>query len=237
MLAALLAAGANAAEPDYRALIAHTTAAYTVRSTVGPLETPLSPSWADFLLDHPDLAASLVRRYNIAPYVITMRGPRQSYADDGDGTKGLVTMVEHEGERRLYYGEGTHDSRLFPTIRAAAVIQMDVSPVAPEGCPRRVRSSFTVFVKLRNPLLSGMVKVLRPFVRDTIIRKFTRAFLVAHHVGRLLAEKPKEVSADILAYEGLSAEDREQARALIASLEPQPAACLAPPRPEKLAKP
>lgn len=228
---ALAAPAARAAEPDYRALIARTTSSYTVRSTVGPLDTPLSPAWADFLLDHPDLSAFLVRKYGIAPYMITMRGPNQSWADDGDGTKGLITLVEHSGRTRLYYGEGTHDSALFPTIRASAVIVMTVEPVQPPGCPERIRSSFAVYVKLRSRFLSGMVKLLRPFVRDTVIRKFTKAFLVAHHVGRLLAEQPHSVAADILAYPNLAERDRETVRALLDELQPQPRSCLAPPRP------
>lgn len=213
-------------EPDYAALVAQTTGACTVRSTVGPVDTPLSPAWTDFLMDHPALSSVLVRKYRIAPYRITELAPGRYLTDDGDGARGVVTLVEHTGGTRVYYGEGTQESALFRSIGATAVIVMSVEPVTPAGCPEAVRSSFVVYVKLRSRVLAGMVKALRPFLRRTITRKFSRAFLVAHDIGGRLAAQPERVGADILECPQLPEAERAAARSLLASLRPEPPACL-----------
>ncbi len=225
LAALLLYSAAARAEPSLDAKIARVMAAPTVSSRVGPLETPLPIDLAEFLLDHPDLSAFIVRSHHIAPYVITMLGPRRSSADDGDGTSGIIDLASRTERRRVYYGEGVHRSRIFPPIRADAVIVMELEPARRAGCGPRIRSSFDVYVKLRNPILSGMVKALRVFVRATIIRKFSKAFLVADQVGRLLARDPQSVRRDVAAFP-LSDVDRRRALRLIDALAPQPAACL-----------
>ncbi len=195
----------------------------SVYQRVGPIETPLPREMADFLLDHPDLAATIVREHGIAPYRIEMRGPRQSWADDGDGTVGLITEVSNGAGRRVYYGDGTHRSRYFPDIRAEAVIVMEMRAVPRPGCSDRVRSTFEVYVKLRNPILAKMVSLL-PFVQRTVARKFSKAFLVADQVGRLLAKTPQAVVWDVKDY-GLPEAEENRALALIGALTSEPLSC------------
>jgi len=218
----LVPAKARAAqEPETRAR--QILAGSSVHERIGPIETPLSTQLADFLLDHPDLAASIVREHGIAPYVISMRGPRQSWADDGDGTVGLITETVREDGRRVYYGDGTHHSRLFPDIRAEAVIVMEMGPQPRRGCSEHVRSTFEVYVRLRNPVLARMVSVL-PFVRKTIVRKFSKAFLVADQVGRLIAKTPQAVVWDVRDF-GLPEAEEARALGLIGALTAQPLSC------------
>ncbi|MDE2491208.1 MAG: hypothetical protein KGM24_10195 [Elusimicrobia bacterium] len=218
------AAEAGPSPAAYEARIHAVIEGFTVRSTIGPAETPLPLELSNLLLDHPDLAAYIVRVHKLAPYRITMRGPRQSWADDGDGTRGLVTLVERTENHRLYYGEGTHRSRLFPLIRASAVIAMDVQDAAgPDGRPA-TRTTFVVYVKIKNRFLAGVVRVLRPFLRRTVVGKFTKAFLVADQVGRLMAKDPRAVAADVRAFPDLSPETRAAFLAGIAALDaPRPA--------------
>lgn len=217
-LLVLAAVCAHAAPPADK-LIRSTMDGFTVRSTLGPVQTPLPLSLANFLLDHPDLSADIVRRHKIAPYVIEMRGPDRSWADDGDGTSGLVVLARRTDTTRLYYGEGTHRSSVFPAIRARAVIVMTLKPVERRGCPDAVDTSFDVYVKLRNPLLAGLVKALRPFLAKTIVRKFSKAFMVADAVGQLMARRPKELEAEVRSLPELSPAGREQLIALMKPLE------------------
>ena len=198
----------------------------TVRQSVGPIETPLSLEVSAFLLDHPDMSAWLVRRHKLAPYVIEMRGPGRSWADDGDGTSGFIDLADRGPNSRAYYTEGTHVSAVFPDIRASAVILMDIRPERKPGCPEHVVSSFDVSVKMRSAFVSGMVKALRPFIRRVVVRKFTRAFSVAQQVGVLLAKEPDATRKELLSFPLLSPEDRAAGEKLLSSLAPEPAACL-----------
>jgi hypothetical protein len=204
---------------------------YTVHEVIGPIETPLSLEMSDFMLDHPDLSAWLVRRHKIAPYVIEMKGPGRSWADDGDGTTGFIDLADRQPDRRAYYTEGTHVSLLFPKIRAAAVVLMEIRPYQTEGCQPHVLSSFDVYIKMRSRFVSRMVKILRPFIKGLLIRKFTEAFSVARQVGVLLAEDGENVKQEILSYPGLSPEERAQADLLLSSLKREEPGCLRSPKP------
>lgn len=193
----------------------------TVSERVGPSDVPLPLDLSNALLDHPDLAAFIIRRRKIAPYRIEMRGPRRSLADDGDGTSGVVDLIERGERRRLYYGEGEHRSRLWPVIRAEAVISMELDERALSDGRPATRTSFLVCVRMRSRFVSGVVKFLRPFIRRTVIGKFTKAFLVADRVGRLMADDPRGVEADIAAFPDLSAGQREYFRRSLARLAPR----------------
>ncbi len=219
MLWAALAAAPARAESDAAAEIDRTLADCTVSQLVGPRDIPLPLDFSDDLLDHPDLAAFVVRRRGLAPYRVEMIGPDRSAADDGDGTRGVIELVRRERGRRLYYGVGEHHSRVWPVIRADAVIDMTLKEVASADGPAATRTSFLVCVRLKNPFLSGVVKLLRPFVRKTVIGKFTKAFFVADRVGRLARADPRGMQDDIDAFPALTPLEREDFRARLAGLE------------------
>lgn len=237
LLAAAAAAGAgpaareDPAEPftpaEYEAAVRRTVSGFTVHAVLGPAETPLPLEASNFLLDHPDLSAFLVSRRKIAPYRIDMLGPRRSLADDGEGTRGVVNLIEASDRRRLYYGEGVHRSLLFPDIRATAVIVMDLSEATgPDSRPRTI-TTFHVWVRMRSRFVAGLVKTLRPFLQGTVVGKFRKAFFVADALGRLMAGDPDAVFEDLRAFPGLSGEDRAALLGMMARLRP-PAAPATP---------
>jgi hypothetical protein len=142
----------------------------------------------------------------------------------------VVNLVERTDLRRVYYGEGVHQSRLFPDIRATAVIVMDLGEGACAGSRACTVTTFHVWVRLKSRFVAGLVKGLRPFLQGTVVGKFSKAFLVADSVGRLMAREPGGVAADVRAFSGLSVEDRAALLAMIARLQPAPAAAAAPNR-------
>lgn len=224
LLAALaFAAPARAGESvpaEFAERVDGVVSGFTVRSEIGPAETPLPLPLSNFLLDHPDLSAFIVNRRKLAPYKIEMTGPRSSSADDGDGTRGLVHLLVREDRHRLYYGEGVHHCLLFPDIRASAVIVMDLDekPGA-DGRPRTL-TKFRVYVRMRSGFLAGLMKTVRPFIQSTVIRKFTKVLFVADEVGHLMAKDPALAVVDLGDFSGLSAEDRAAGLSLIDSLRP-----------------
>lgn len=230
--AALLAASARAAKPEppadpftpaeYALAVQRTVADFTVHAELGPAETPLPLALSNFLLDHPDLSAFIVNREKIAPYRIEMRGPRRTLADDGDGTAGIVNLLERTDTRRLYYGEGVHKSFLFPDIRASAVILMRLREAPGADARPQTVTTFEVFVRMRSRFVSRLVKTLRPFLQKTVIGKFSKAFFVADQVGRLLARDPEAVAADARAFPTLFDEDRAALLTMIDRLKTPP---------------
>lgn len=207
---------------EYADAVRKTVAGFTVHAVLGPAQTPLPLALSNFLLDHPDLSAFIVNRRGIAPYRIEMQGPRRSRADDGEGTSGLVNLLERTDRRRLYYGEGVHRSRLFPAIRATAVIVMELREQPGPGGRRETTTTFDVYVRMRSRFVSALVRALRPFLQKTVIGKFSKAFFVADRVGRLMAQDPGAVDADVRAFPTLAAEDRADLLDMIARLKSAP---------------
>ena len=193
---------------EYAAAIQRTVSGCTVQAVLGPSETPLPLGVSNFLLDHPDLSAFIVNRRKIAPYRIEMLGPRRSLADDGEGTKGIVNLIEETSRHRLYYGEGIHRSLLFPDIRATAVIAMDLSEATGPDSRTRTITTFHVWVRMKSRFVSRLVKTLRPFLQGLVVGKFSKAFFVADQVGRLLAHDPESITEDVRAFPSLFVEDR-----------------------------
>lgn len=232
LLATALSAPALAARPEppedpftpaeYAVAIQRTVADCTVHAELGPAQTPLPLALSNFLLDHPDMSAFIVNREKIAPYRIEMRGPRRSLADDGDGTSGLVNLLERTDNRRLYYGEGVHKSLFFPDIRATAVIIMRLREVPGKEARPQTITTFEVYVRMRSRFVSRLVKTLRPFLQKTVIGKFSKAFFVADQVGRLIARDPEAVAADARAFPLLASEDRAELLAMITGLKTPP---------------
>jgi hypothetical protein len=207
---------------EYAAAIQRTVSDSTVHAVIGPSETPLPLELSNFLLDHPDMSAFIVNRRKIAPYRIEMLGPRRSLADDGEGTRGIVNLVDASPGHRLYYGEGVHRSLLFPDIRATAVIEMDLSEAAgPDSRPRTI-TLFHVWVRMKSRFVSRLVKTLRSFLQGTVVGKFSKAFFVADSVGRLMARDPYAVAEDIRAFPSLFVEDRAAILEMMSRLKPLP---------------
>ena len=86
---------------------------YTTESKVGPIRTALSESMYRHLLDHPPFTADLIRRLHLGLYRSEARGPGRFWGDDGEGTKGIVELVYEDPTSRIYFLEGTHESRLL----------------------------------------------------------------------------------------------------------------------------
>lgn len=192
----------------------------TVRADLGPTLTPLPLKLSNFFLDHPDLSAFIVNRRGLAPYRIQMLGPRRSLAEDGDGSVGVVNLLEREDFRRVYYGEGVHRSLFFPEIRASVVIIVSMREESPPGGRPRTASNFSIYVRMTSRVLAGVVKVLRPFLQSLVIGKFSKAFAAADQLGQLLARDPSPVLADIAAFPTLFLEERRDVEDAIARLKP-----------------
>ena len=199
---------ADAAKQEYDRLAADTRRSPSIVSPLGPVDTPLPLDLANFLLDHPDIAAFVVHRHRIAPYRVVMKSATESFADDGAGTKGTIVLLQRSERERTYFGDGVHESKHFPRIHATAVVVMRVAEPNTADCRPFVRSNFTVYVKLRSKVLSNVAKAVRVFVRQKVAQIFARAFLAADKVGQLIAEDPEGIAREIEDYPTISAPDK-----------------------------
>jgi hypothetical protein len=97
----------------------------TTSGLIGPVRTPIPQHVYEYLLDHPSLIAALVRKLGMGNYQFTSRGPNQFWGNDGDGTQGLLSLLQREGTTRIYHIDGYHEGHVsrWPRPRLPTAIR------------------------------------------------------------------------------------------------------------------
>ncbi|MGQ0811720.1 MAG: hypothetical protein ACT4OO_10920 [Nitrospiraceae bacterium] len=179
--------------PEWRCRLAGVIDEYTTVGVVGPVRTPLSASLYSYLIDRPVLTGLLLRRLAIGPFDAAARGPNQFWVNDGDGTQGLLTVVQHDRMARIYHVDGYHEGQVFPLVKAKAVVFMAMKAVHSPGGQEAVETTLVSYVQLESRMLSAVVALLRPVVSGMITRKLTRGFEATHQLSQLIAQDPEKV--------------------------------------------
>ena len=166
---------------------------YTTVNKVGPILTPLSEPVYRYLLDRPPMAVTLVNRLDLSPYKSEARGPGRVWANDGEGTEGLIDLVYQDSTNRVYYVEGTHTSLVLPDIKGKAVVLIKMNPVQDGQGNDAVETTLVAYAKLNSRVLAGLVSLIRPLIGNTITRKLTKGFNVVNRLGQEMRQHPDRV--------------------------------------------
>jgi hypothetical protein len=181
----------------------------TTSGTVPPVRTPVSRQLYDYLLDHPSLTAALAQRLGLGKYEFTAKGKDQYWGNDGDGTQGLLSLIHRDGTSRMYDIDGYHEGRVFPLVRVKAVIFLKVAPVtSPDGKPA-VETAFVAYTKLNDPVLSGIVWILRPLIGGAITEKLGRGFEVTKQLAGVIAGDPDRILRELPSLPLLDEQERQ----------------------------
>lgn len=192
----------------------------TTSGLVGPVRTPIPQRLYEYLLDHPSLIAALARKLGMGNYQFTSRGPNQFWGNDGDGTQGLLSLLQREGTTRIYHIDGYHEGQIFPMVRAKAVVFLKMAQTAsPDGHPA-VDTLLIAYTKLNDPVLSGLVWVLRPLVGDAVTRKLTRGFDVTNQLGAAIAQNPDRIIQELPTLPSIAPQEQRTLTALLQTLPP-----------------
>jgi len=196
-----------------RCQLGHVINGHTTRGAIGPVETPVGRELYEYLLDRPVITASLVERLGIGAYRFVPRGPHRFWVEDGDGTEGLITLVQQHGGLRIYYIEGNHHGHIWSTVHATAVVFMKLEPTPEKAAS--VSTSLISYARLDDKLFRGLVWLLRPLLEDAITRKLTRGFEATYLLGQRIAEEPDRILEEVPT---LPFEDADEARRFVSLL-------------------
>lgn len=188
------------------------------RTTVGmhgPATVPASRPLVESLLDFPWISAALARELGLAPYQASRRAPGRFWADDGQGTQGVASLLYRDEGSRVYFLEGRHVSRFFPTIHAKAVVFVRIEPESGSGRRPSTKVSAVAYVRLNSVLLHRLTRVVRFFVRETVVGKMRKGFDVADRLAQVIREDPRRVLSRLAALAGI---DPLEARSLADTL-------------------
>ena len=180
---------------------------YTITTKVGPIRTGLSESLYRNLLDRPPLAAALINRLDLGLYKSEARGPGRFWGHDGEGTEGIVQLVFQDRTSRIYYLEGSHDSRLLPRITGKAVVFLKMDSVKDADGMEAMDSTMVSYAKLDNRFLSGVVTLLRPFIGGTVKRKLSKGVETVNRLSRVMRQDPDRVLFEAMDPPALPDED------------------------------
>ncbi len=185
-------------DPEWACRLYEIVDHYTTVNKVGPIRIGLSASLYRQLLDRPPLTAALINRLEIGLYTSETRGPDHFWGDDGEGTKGIVQLVYQDRTSRIYYLEGSHDSRLLPNIAGKAVVFLKMDPVKSADGMEAVNSTMVSYMKLDNRVLSGLVFMLQPLIRGAVSRKLGKGVETVNRLGFLMRQHPDRVLLEAL---------------------------------------
>jgi hypothetical protein len=180
---------------------------YTIVNKVGPIRAGFSESLYRDLLDRPPLAAALINRLDLGSYKSETRGSGRYWGHDGEGTEGIVQLVYQDRTSRIYYLEGSHDGRLLPRITGKAVVFLKTDPVKDADRMEAMDSTMVSYAKLDNRILSGVVSLLRPFIKGTVTRKLSKGVETVNRLSLVMRQHPDRVLFEILDPPPLSDDD------------------------------
>ncbi|MBU6431892.1 MAG: hypothetical protein KJS98_01100 [Nitrospirae bacterium] len=180
---------------------------HTTANKLGPLRTPLPQVAYLYLLDHPPMAASLVNRLGIAPYQSEIRGPGRYWGNDGEGTAGTVELVYQDRTSRVYYLEGSHDSRFLHHITGKAVVLLRMNQVTDVNGVEAMDSTLISYTRLDNRLLSGIVSLLRPLTGSAVTRKLAKGVDSVNRLSQVMRQQPDRVLSEATKPSALSSDE------------------------------
>ena len=180
---------------------------YTTANKLGPLRTPLPEAVYLYLLDHPPMAAALVNRLGIARYESEKRGPDRYWGSDGEGTEGIVELVYQDRTSRVYYLEGSHDSRFLPRITGKAVVLLRMNQVRDSNGVEAMDSTLVSYTRLDNRFLAGIVSLVRPFAGSAVTRKLTKGVDTVKRLSLVMRQEPDRVLSEATKSPGLSPDE------------------------------
>ena len=180
---------------------------YTMVNKLGPLRTPLPEAVYAYLVERPPMAAALVNRLGIAPYKSEMRGAGRFWGNDGEGTSGIVELVYQDRTSRVYYLEGSHDSRFLPRITGKAVVLLRMNQVTGSNGVEAMDSTLVSYSRLDNRLLAGIVSLLRPLAGSAVTRKLAKGVNTINRLSQVMRQQPDRVVSEATQSPALSSDE------------------------------
>jgi hypothetical protein len=148
------------------------------------------------LLDHPPVTATLIRRLKLGRYQSEARGPDRFWGDDGEGTKGIVELVYEDSASRIYFLDGTHESRLLPHVTGKAVVFLRMNVIGDPNRNEAMDSTLVAYTKLDNRFLSGLLSLLHPLVAGIVTSRLQKGVETVDRLGMAMKRDPQRVLSE-----------------------------------------
>ncbi len=174
-----------------------------------------------FLLDRPDVGATLARILTIGTYTVIGTGKDRFHTSDPEGLDGELEILYRDGAHRVYFAEGIAQGGLLTVRGKALVVHEFQYRTADQGQPW-VATQLTVYGKIKNPLLALFLQIFSPLIGGLVDVKISKAQGVVRQVSELMVHDPQGTYARIAASDQLTRDDLTTLRELMTLSEPFP---------------
>ena len=147
-----------------------------------------SPKVFDYLLDRMPLTSVIMRHLELEEYEIVVRDDGMMIYDDKQGMTGTFEPVYHEGNKRIFYGDGLFDAGILGDVRGESVVVMDCSEEEPDV----MRNKVTVYIRVHG-LLGPLCKAASPILNGLVSRKSGALLQASAQLSEQLTEDPAGV--------------------------------------------
>jgi hypothetical protein len=133
----------------------------------------------DFLIEHPDFAATAGRTLGIVKYRIVQERDGVFWGDDAHGATGTFELIYAGPGKRIYLARGTFVKRFLPTIRGRIVLVMVYEHRTDQTGESRVINDVRGYLRIDNPVLGILARIAKPVVGPIVDKKVLRTFAAA----------------------------------------------------------
>ena len=158
-----------------------------------------SPMVFDYLIDHPDFAATAGRVLGIVRYRIVKERDGVFWGDDAHGATGTFELMHAEPGRRIYLATGTFVKRFLPTIHGRIVLVMAYEHRIDQTGESLMINHIRGYLRIDNRILGILARIAMPVVGPIVDKKVRRTFAAASRLTEQASHNPTAV------YESLQA--------------------------------
>jgi hypothetical protein len=163
------------------------------------------PEVLDFLLDNPDFASEVGVALRRGKYRLRRAGDAYE-AEDGEGARGRMWQLLHEGSRRVFYIEGQYDGPILPTFSGRLVVMLDTDHLEGLDGLTYCEARFAGFIKFDTGLTELLARVTRGLSEARVDRNVRRFFGHVAAVSRRAYDDPEGLADELDGRPGLSPE-------------------------------
>ncbi len=143
-----------------------------------------------YFLDNPDFAAAVARALKVAQYRVESRPDGTYWGDDARGARGIFEVVYADPRKRVVHAQGTYDTKWLPTVYARLVLVLEFEHRNGADGQSRVTSDLKGYLRVDNPFLNVLARLVGPIVGSAVDRKMARTFGIAGKVSERAYDDP-----------------------------------------------
>ncbi len=168
----------------------------------------------DWLLDRPDLAATLARHLYppLERYQVAVRDDGSFDVNDLGALRGNFRLVAHEGTRRVYVCQGQFRSLAYLlNLSGNMVFTLEYRESRHDEAPT-VEVTPQLYVRLDNLLAHGTLKLISPLLHGVIDRRFANLTAATRIVGERVTRDPEGLYREMQTWSDIRPDQLEHFR-------------------------